>query len=172
MDVTTFNYLWYHHHNQNKSPTLCLDTLYSPIKVQLRFTQVYSQWFELHLGSSKFPIYLTQVEGLDQFITLINANLLFKRMKIFRLLWPYLFSSLKTVQERRYYIISRPFLQTCSSYSAPLMQQKKLLPFSPPQHSKECIRKKGQFPFCAAFRKVARPTHFRATRNNFKKYSR
>ena len=28
MDATTFNYSWYHHHNQNKSPTLWLDTLY------------------------------------------------------------------------------------------------------------------------------------------------
>ena len=29
MDATTFNYLWYHHHNQNKNPTLWLDTLYN-----------------------------------------------------------------------------------------------------------------------------------------------
>ena len=28
-DITTFNYLWYHNHNQNKKHTLCLDTLYT-----------------------------------------------------------------------------------------------------------------------------------------------
>ena len=29
MIVTTFNYIWYHYHNQNKKDTLYLDTLYA-----------------------------------------------------------------------------------------------------------------------------------------------